>query len=230
MKLSKDTLSVLDNFAKINSSMRFKKGNVLRTVSEGKIIIAEAVIGEKFPSDFAIYDLVKFLGVGSLFSEPEYVISDDHLEIKNGNKAVKYIFAEPSMILDPDKYKIALKDGEIQFDLNKEDYDSLLKAASVLSLPDITVVGNKGKLSVVAKDKKDKSAGSFSVDVKGKAPKSKKFEVVFNVDNLKLLPGNYKVSITKGPGKSQVGVGHFQNGDLNLQYWVVTEANSTYGN
>ena len=46
MKLSNDTLSVLKNFGNINQGIYFKKGKVLKTVSSGKNILAEATINE----------------------------------------------------------------------------------------------------------------------------------------------------------------------------------------
>ena len=61
MKLSEKTVNLLKNFASINQSIAFKKGNTLRTMSVMKNILAEAEIEEEFPKDFAIYDLVQFL-------------------------------------------------------------------------------------------------------------------------------------------------------------------------
>ena len=61
MKLSEKTIALLKNFSSINQSILFKKGNVLRTMSVMKNILAEVDIEECFPQDFAIYDLVQFL-------------------------------------------------------------------------------------------------------------------------------------------------------------------------
>ena len=56
MKLSNDTLSVLKNFGNINQGIYFKKGKVLKTVSSGKNILAEATINEEIPADFGVYN------------------------------------------------------------------------------------------------------------------------------------------------------------------------------
>ena len=55
MKLSKHTLNMLKNFSDINMSIEIKKGNVLRTVSVQKNILAQAELEDEFPQDFAIY-------------------------------------------------------------------------------------------------------------------------------------------------------------------------------
>ena len=61
MKLSRHTLNMLKNFSDINMSIEIKKGNILRTVSVQKNILAQAELEEDFPQDFAIYELNRFL-------------------------------------------------------------------------------------------------------------------------------------------------------------------------
>ena len=76
MKLSEQTVSLLKNFASINQNLQFKSGNKLSTISAQKNILVNAEIPETFPSDFAIYDLNKMLGVMNLFPDPEMDIGD----------------------------------------------------------------------------------------------------------------------------------------------------------
>ena len=59
--LSKKTLDVLKNFSTINSSIVFRKGSTVRTISNAENILAKFTGEEVFPSDFAIYDLSQFL-------------------------------------------------------------------------------------------------------------------------------------------------------------------------
>ena len=67
MKLTQRTFQVLKNFSTINPTLSVCKGNVIRTVSQNKTVLAEAQVQEEFPRDFAIYDLSEFLGVISLW-------------------------------------------------------------------------------------------------------------------------------------------------------------------
>ena len=71
MRLSEQTVSLLKNFAGINQNIQFKAGSKLQTISAQKNILVDAEVPELFPSDFAIYDLNKMLGVMSLFQDPE---------------------------------------------------------------------------------------------------------------------------------------------------------------
>ena len=53
MKLSNDTITLLKNFASINQGILFKKGKTLRTVSAQKTVMAEATVGEEFPTELS---------------------------------------------------------------------------------------------------------------------------------------------------------------------------------
>ena len=63
MKLSKETVDVLKNFASINSGIEFKTGNKISTISSSKTVLAKATLKDDFPHDFCVYDLNQFLSV-----------------------------------------------------------------------------------------------------------------------------------------------------------------------
>ena len=102
MKLSEKTLTVLKNFAGINNSILVKQGKQLRTMSVAKNILGEAQIEEEFPRNFAIYDLSEFLGVISLFNEPDFDFDTYYVSISDDNKASsQYFYADKSMVTVP---------------------------------------------------------------------------------------------------------------------------------
>jgi len=70
MKLSNETLGILENFSSINPIILVRKGNQLKTISASKAVFAVADVEEEFEQQFAIYDLRKFIGCLSLFKEP----------------------------------------------------------------------------------------------------------------------------------------------------------------
>ena len=65
MKLSSNTLNLLNNFSTINSGITVKAGNEITTVSAMKNIFAKAVIDENFEQEHSIYDLSEYLGAVS---------------------------------------------------------------------------------------------------------------------------------------------------------------------
>jgi len=224
MKLSNETLSVLKNFGVINQGIFFKKGKTLKTVSPHKNILAEVTIAEEVPSDFGVYDLNNFLSVVSLHKDdPSFEFDDKHVLIvgNKGRSKIKYRFCEPTMITLPPDKTINMPDTEISFDLSSEDFDWILRAASVLSSPHVAVDSDGKTVNVVCLDLQNDAAHTDSLEIaKGNGDK---YRMVFKTENLaKLLPGSYTVSI------SSKGISLFENKSVKLRYWVTTESGSTF--
>ena len=85
MRISEGTMDVLKNFSTINPSLAFKQGNTIRTVSEQKNILAQAVVEDAFPVDFAIYELNQFLGLASLFDNADFAFGEADVTIRDEN-------------------------------------------------------------------------------------------------------------------------------------------------
>ena len=138
MKLSDNTFDVLKNFSTINPSLVFKTGNVLRTVSPQKNILASAVVSETFPQDFAIYELNQFIGLTSLFEDAVMDFGEKSLTIKEngGNSTSRYTYTDPSMVVSPPEKDLELPDPEVQFNMSAADYKKIVNAANQLSLPE----------------------------------------------------------------------------------------------
>ena len=63
MKISNETLSILKNFASINTNIIFKPGTTIATIANTSNIFAKATIKEDIPNQFAIYDLNSLLAM-----------------------------------------------------------------------------------------------------------------------------------------------------------------------
>jgi hypothetical protein len=221
MKLSDKTLTLLKNFAGINQSLLFKQGNVVKTISVMKNILAEATIEEDIPKDFGIYDLNQFLNGLSLHKSAELDFGDDsYVVIREGKSRSKYFFADPSVIVTPPDKSISLPSQDVCFVLDTKELDTLIKAASVYQLPDLSVVGEAGVVKLVVRDKKNDTSNDFSVIV---GETDDEFIFNFKVENLKILPGTYEVVI------SQKLLSHFKNTNIDVSYWVALEPDSTFG-
>lgn len=218
MRLSDKTLSLLKNFSSINQSILFKEGNKLRTISVMKNILAEAEIEEEFPKDFGIYDLTQFLNGLSLHQNPELNFDNESfVRISEGKMRSKYFFADPSVIVTPPDKQISLPSSEVSFELNTQQLDRLLKAAAIYQLPDLSVVGEAGVVKLVVWDKKNDTSNDFSIVV-GETDSEYTFN--FKVENIKILPGAYEVSI------SQKLLSEFNSKDHNLKYYIALEPDS----
>ena len=217
MRLSEQTVSLLKNFASINQNLQFKEGNKLSTISAQKNILASAEISESFPSDFAIYDLNKFLGAMSIFQDPELEIGERSMTV--GGK-LNYVFADPSMILVPPDKELAFPEPEAQFALTNADFTQVNKAASLLGLPHICAVGNGSRIALEATDVNNSASDDYKTEV---GTTDVTFNLVFKIENLKLFSGDYNVELTSK------GISKFTHTSNTLQYFIATESDSSFG-
>ena len=221
MKLSDNALAILKNFAGINNSILVKQGNKLRTISVAKNILAEAEIKEEFPRDFAIYDLNQFLNGLSLHQDPDLDFQQDtYLSIKEGKRRVKYFFADPNVIIAPPEKDITLPTQDVCFQLEHSVLSQVLKAAAVLQLPDLSVVGGAGVVKLVVRDKKNDTSHAEEFVV---GETDKEFTFNFKIENIKIIPGAYDVVV------SSKLLSKFTNAKYNLTYYIALEPDSTFG-
>jgi hypothetical protein len=221
MKLSDKTLTLLKNFSSINQSILFKEGKNLRTISVMKNILAEATIEEELPKDFGIYDLNQFLNGLNLHQNAELDFQNDgYVVIKEGKSRSKYFFADPNVIVTPPEKDIVLPSEDVCFLLDTKELDKLLKAAAVYQLPDLSVVGEAGVVKLVVRDKKNDTSNDFSVVV---GETDEVFAFNFKVENIKIIPGNYEVVI------SRKLLSRFKNTGFDVVYHIAMEPDSTFG-
>ena len=224
MKLSTETLSVLKNFGAINQGIFFKQGKTLKTVSSHKNILAEVDIKEDIPADFGVYDLNNFLSVVSLHKDdPTFEFDEKHVVIvgNKGRSKIKYRFCEPTMIVTPPEKALTMPDPEISFELKSEDFEWIMRAAGVLSSPQIAIESDGKTISVVTLDLQNDSAHTDALEI-GQGNKNK-YRMIFKTENIsKILAGTYDVSI------SSKGISHFKNKNIPLQYWITTEQGSKF--
>lgn len=224
MKLSENTIEVLKNFSTINPSLSFRQGNILRTVSPQKNILAAAVVEESFPADFAIYELNQFLGLNSIFENGDIQFGDSRLEITEGSSKCSYTYTDPSMVTTPPEKDLSLPTSEVQFEMTRETLKSVVNAANQLSLPEIAVRGDGTTISLVATDTKNPTTNEYSVSVSSSHAEVslEEFSFVFKTENFKFIPDDYSVTV------SSKGISNFKG--TRVEYWVATEAGSKYGN
>jgi hypothetical protein len=216
MKLSKETVGLIKNFAGINSNLLLKSGNKLATISAQKNVMADAVVTETFP-DFGIYDLNEFLGAMSLFEDPELTFNEKWVTIEQGGNSIKYFAADASVLTAPQK-AITFPDAEIEFPMSANMLSMIQRTASVLRASDVSIVGDGSTIDVVVGDKKNATGNSYNSAV---GATDKKFKVNLKVENLKMIPGDYQVSISSKKISRFKGAG-------DLVYYVAVEADSTF--
>jgi len=217
--LSKKTLDVLKNFSTINSSIVFRKGSTVRTISNAENILAKFTGEEVFPTDFAIYDLSQFLSGISLFNDPELEFtSGDFVFIRGGRQSAKYYFSDPEITLKsaPEK-NVKFPGADLQFNMTREDLWQLEKASGVYNLPDLTFKSEEGSdiIKVILRDKENDTSNTYEQSVSGCCTGSYSLDV--KIENVRLVPGDYTVKVSKHL------ISEWTNANVDLTYYIALE-------
>ena len=217
--LSKNTLDVLKNFSTINSSIVFRKGSTVRTISNAENILAKFTGEEVFPSDFAIYDLSQFLSGISLFNDPQLEFtSNDFVSIRGGRTSAKYYFSDPEITLKsaPEK-NVKFPGADLQFNLSADDLLALQKASAVYGLPDLTFQSEEGldTIKLILRDKENDTSNTYDITVAGCSTGTYSLDV--KIDNIRVLPGDYSIKVSKAL------ISEWTNTDVDLTYYIALE-------
>lgn len=218
--LSKTTLAVLKNFASLNSNLLVHEGNIIKTITPSMAGMAEVEVEETFDVQFGIWDLNKFLGVISLFNNPSFEFNEKYVQISgNNNAVVNYYYSEPSLLTTPTK-EVKMPDILVETAISQEMFNEIIRTSAVLQLPDISFQGSDGEIFVVVSDRNDPTSNTSKIKLDGDT-QGADFSFNFKIDNIKLLPGNYKISFAKK-------VGRFENENIKLTYWFAAQPDSYY--
>lgn len=220
MKISKQTTHLLKNFAAINDNIYLEPGNLLMTKSVANNITAEVEVAEKFPTAFGIYALNEFLGVLSLFQDPDLTFTEKYVTIAEGKNKVKYFGADKSILAIPKKrmsFDLVNAEADVSFKLSADQLQQIIKTSGVLRAPDVLFVGNGKTLIAMISDVANVSSNSYSMEL---CESKSHCSVHFRVENLKMVTGDYDVDLSKA------NISRFTNGSL--VYHIAIEADSTF--
>ena len=224
MELSNRTVEILRNFSTINPNIVVNGGNVLKTMSIAKNIVSRAEIEETFPNTFGIYDLSEFLSVLSLVDRPSITFGENFCTVSDGSglSSVKYFYSDPEMLSAPKK-DIVMPECEVKFLLTNETLSKIKRASSALGYDNISIRPNGNSIEITVVDANDSTSNSYSVLAEGSFPEGTDFNFIMGVGNMKLLGGDYEVSV------STKLISHFKSTDSDTQYFIALEKSSTYG-
>lgn len=149
-------------------------------------------MSETFPQEFGIYDLNEFLGALTLFNDPEITFDEKFVSITEGNNTIKYFGADASVLTAPSK-ELKVPPADVEFTLSADQVNLIMKTSGVLRAQDVTISGNGSKIKVVVGDKKNVTSNSYEMVV---GNTDAKFVAHMKVDNLKFIPGDYKVELS----------------------------------
>ena len=219
MYLSQETVAILKNFSTINQSILIKPGKQLRSMSVMKNILVEAEVTEEFPSQIGIYDLNQFLNCLSLVPGAELEASPDSVNISDGTNSIDYRLSDASVISAPPDKELKLPSEDVCVVLTEEHIETVKKAAAVLQIPDVSLIGDGECIKLTVRDKKNSGSNSYSIDC---GETTHVFQFNLKVENLKLMAGDYDVII------SAQNLAQFTNHSHPIVYYIAIEPDSTF--
>jgi len=210
MKISAQTIKLLQNFSTINQGIVIHPGNTLRTATPERTILAEAEIPEQFDREFGVYDLKKLLALLSMAKEPDVEVTESTIKVKGGKSTVSMRHTNTKLINSPPSKNIVAP-YFISFTLGADDLKWIFNTSSILGTNHVVFAGKSGKLTLEAVDVSGKNVDEGSLEL-GETEHT--FRAVLLVERLKIMAGDYEVSI------SSKGVVQFANKNLKLKFWV----------
>jgi len=234
MKLSENTINVLKSFSTINTGIELQPGNVLKTISPQKSIMAKATIDDSIPGAGCFYELPRFLGALTLFDQPQLDFNEKYVTIRDAKRSLNYTFADPQMIVTAPTKEVALNAVDAEVNISWADLNNTMRAASVMSLPEIAISSEGSTINLEAVSTKNPTADKYTTVIDSNSS-GKTFRAIFKLENLKLMNLDYNVQI------SSKGIAKFESANnktwkdekvqiqgVEVTYWIATEHSSTF--
>jgi len=221
MKITPETLTVLKNFATINPNIEIQSGSKLETIAEAQNIYAQAEVTDEFPITFGIYDLHEFISVINLVGQDaDLDFKPSHVEITGTNgTSANYYYASSNVLTVPTK-EVVMPPSDVEITLTHDVLSQIRKAAATLGHNTMSIVSDGDRISVCAVDEhSDPSMNTFSIVLPEKGNGSC-YDFRFAIGALKILPGDYEVSI------SAKRISHWVSSNVN--YYIALEKTSTH--
>lgn len=217
--MTPETINIIKNFGQINQSLVFRKGNVIRTISESLNVMAKATVDDVFPFEFGIYDVKDMVDVLSLAKDGVAEYHDNHLTFQNSESSVNYYYTNIELLTEPPAKDVVMPNPEVEFLLDQDTFIKLKKASSTLKHKIIDISGGSDYVRLSILDLQNPTSNSFYIDVDGSFDYEGDKKLRLNIDNLKLIPDNYVVEV------SSKLISKFESNTTDLVYWVALEKN-----
>ena len=140
--------------------------------------------------------------------------------MSDGSQKIKYFYSEIDILTQPTK-DINMPECEVVLDISSANLDKIRKAAAVLGHSELSFSSQGDNVVASVFNEKDATANTFDIDLG--TTSNEIFNYVFSISNLKMLQGDYKVSI------SSRLISNWRNADNPLDYFIALEKSSSFG-
>lgn len=216
MKLSENTLNILKNFSEINSGIVLKQGNIQRTMSPTKTILAEVILEDNFPMTFGIYDLSQFLGNISTLNNPDLDFQDDHVKMSENAISFSYHYCSPNLVVTPPDKELQLKQTDFKCTLSKDIMAKMMRLGVQNNLTHLSFIGKNKEIRLQVHEKMNDTSNFATFKLN--EYDGNDFIASFKTEHIKMIPDDYEVEIQLG------AFAKLTNKSGNIKYFVALES------
>ncbi len=218
MKISALTTKLLKSYVEINPAILVRPGEVLETVSPAKSILASAKTDQKFDSQFSLDDVSKFLGALGLFENPDVEFGERQLTISEGRQSVNIVYCDVNRIVTVPEKPPKMPPADVEFELGADLLKKARQGQAVLRVPEFVIIGDGKDITFGSEASTNPTTNSFRLKV---GETKTKFKAVIRSENLRVIPDDYKVSVTFK------GISYWAG--KTASYFIAIEDNSRFG-
>ena len=131
MKLSKQTIEILENISSLNKQFLFRKGSSLKSCTQNKSLAVEAKVEEIFPSQVGVFDLSKILSCLKTFNDSELFFNENCVKVANDHSEAAFGLAGEDQLLTIKK-DIVFNPSGINFDLSWSLIQEVIKYSHLM--------------------------------------------------------------------------------------------------
>jgi hypothetical protein len=231
MKLSKNTISILQNFSNLNQSIKIAPGSILTTRNLRGTVQARAEIDETFPETVPIYDLSKFITALNIMNSPSLTFHKNKMILTDDNgRKMNYYYSEESLIREvPSAFPSS--DVVLEFEWTSEQIATLNKVAATIGATTLTMTtDDKNAIVALVHDPKTPNTNTYTIPIASTSSVSfSKLNLSVSIENIRPLLTQYTVSIanitTKNGTKVRV-LDLVSEENNNIRYIIAAEAGS----
>lgn len=211
MKFSKRTIAVLTNFLKHQTALVFKRGAVIRTMSESRSVFIEADLDEEVPSDVFVADGPSLVSALRLFDDPDVEFEARQMVISSGAERLRFTYSDPSIQrkkMDPRILEAASTQSSVQvskavnaikFTLAEDVIDRIQKGRSVVGATKLAIVAEAGQIRIEAYDHNNKTGSVYTYDLGSTDQADVRYE--YDLSSWVIIPGKYDVVVEPNGNK-----------------------------
>ena len=115
-----------------------------------------------------------------------------------------------------------MPNAELGVNIEEDVLNQIRRAASVLGHSELSIKGDNGVITASVVDTKDATSNHFEIEIDRDNSCKNEFNFVISIPNLKLLPGDYFVSI------SSKLISNWTNSNYPVEYFIALEKNSVF--